>query len=107
MEVTRRRQTSIGIMRIMGMQSHGIFLFVFARAILIAGLGWAIASLLALLIAQGLPLLATGANCHLTVGDFFQVLAGAILCSAIGVTYHAYAATRWDPMTAINTGKVQ
>jgi ABC-type lipoprotein release transport system permease subunit len=106
MEVTRRRQTSIGIMRIMGMKSHGIFLFVFARAILIAGLGWVLASVMAWLITMGLPLVAN-AECRLTVSDFAVVLLGAIVCSALGVAYHAYAATKLDPMTAINSGKVQ
>ncbi|MBX3421808.1 MAG: hypothetical protein KF752_09675 [Pirellulaceae bacterium] len=106
MEVTRRRQTSIGIMQIMGMQSQGIFLFVFFRAILIAGLGWAMASVLSLLIATGLPLIAN-AECRLSIVDFAQVFVGAILCSALGVAYHAYAATKLDPMLAIKSGKVQ
>jgi ABC-type antimicrobial peptide transport system permease subunit len=93
-------------MQIMGMQSQGIFLFVFIRAILIAGLGWAMASVMSLLIATGLPLIAN-AECRLSIVDFAQVLVGAILCSALGVAYHAYAATKLDPMLAIKSGKVQ
>jgi ABC-type lipoprotein release transport system permease subunit len=106
MELTRRRQTSIGIMRIMGMNSFGIFLFVFIRAILIAGLGWAMASFVALIIAQVMPIL-THAECRLTMLDYTRVLAGSVLCSALGVSYHAYVATKLDPIEAINAGKVQ
>jgi hypothetical protein len=106
MEVTRKRQTSIGIMRIMGMNSFGIFLFVFIRAILIAVLGWAMASILALIISKALPILAN-ADCRLVIADYISVLIGAILCSTLGVAYHAYAATKLDPMEAIKKGKVQ
>lgn len=106
LEVTRRRQTSIGIMRTVGMNSVGIFLFVFVRAILIAGLGWAMASVLSVLIANGLPIM-TDAECRLNVADYARVLIGAILCSALGVWYHAYAATKLDPIEAIKNGKVQ
>lgn len=107
MEVTRRRQTSIGIMRIMGMQSQGIFLFVFLRAILIAILGWVIASSLAMGIGIGLPLFAN-AECKLQLADYIRVLVGAVVCSGVGVAYHAwYAATKLDPILAIKSGKVQ
>ncbi len=106
MEVTRRRQTSIGVMRIMGMDSTGIFCFVFVRAILMAILGWVFASMVSIIIAQTLPIL-TDANFTLTLFDYIRILLGSILCSALGVSYPAYAATKIDPIDAINFGKVQ
>jgi ABC-type antimicrobial peptide transport system permease subunit len=106
LEVTRRRQASIAIMRIVGMDSVGIFLFVFVRAILIAGLGWAIASLIAAIISIALPFL-TNAECRLLVSDYIRVLAGAIACSVLGISFHAYAATKIPPLEGIKQGKVQ
>ena len=106
MELTRRRQTSIGIMRVMGMNSIGIFLFVFIRAILIATLGWALASLVSLIIAQALPIL-TNAECRLIILDYMQVLFGSVICSVLGVSFHAYMATKLDPIEAIHCGKIQ
>lgn len=105
-EVTRRRQTAIGIMRVMGMDSIGVFCFVSVRAILMAILGWAFASIASVIIWQTLPIL-TDANYFLTFWDYTRVLYGSILCSALGVSYHAYSATKIDPIDAINSGKVQ
>ena len=107
MEVTRRRQTSIGIMQIMGMEPRGVFLFVFVRAVMIAGIGWVLATVCSVFASYILPL-TCDADCRFTVGDFVQVLAGALVCSSIGVLFHAwYAANRLDPVDAISGGKVQ
>lgn len=107
MEVTRRRKTSIAIMRIMGMESRGIFLFVFVRAILIACLGWGMACVLAIMIAWLLPL-TSAAECRLAVSDFVNVFIGAIACAAVGIAFHAWhAATHRDIVGDITLGKVQ
>ena len=107
MDITRRRQTSIGVMRILGMEPQGVFLFVFVRAVLIATLGWLIATIVSMVFSFLLPIL-THAECRLVTFDFIQVLGGAIICSMIGVAFHAWnAATRLDPVTAISGGKVQ
>ncbi len=107
MEVTRRRQTSIGIMRIMGMEPMGIFLFVFIRALMIAVVGWIFATAFAVAATYLMPI-ACQAECLFLPGDFAQVLAGALACSSLGVLFHAwYAATRLDPVDAISGGKVQ
>lgn len=107
MEVTRRRQTSIGIMRIMGMEPMGIFLFVFIRALMIAVVGWIFATVLAVSATYLMPF-ACKADCLFLPSDFAQVLAGALVCSSVGVVFHAwYAATRLDPVDAISGGKVQ
>jgi hypothetical protein len=107
MEVTRRRKTSIAIMRIMGMESQGIFLFVFVRAILIACLGWSIACVLAIVISWLLPL-TSAAECRLAISDFVNVFIGAIACAAVGIVFHAWhAATHRDIVGDITLGKVQ
>lgn len=107
MEVTRRRQASIGIMRIMGMKRMGIFLFVFIRALMIAVLGWIFATALAVAATYLMPI-ACKADCLFLPRDFAEVLAGALACSSLGVVFHAwYAATRLDPVDAISESKVQ
>ncbi|MEO1527436.1 MAG: FtsX-like permease family protein [Planctomycetota bacterium] len=107
LEITRRRQTSIGIMRIMGMRPQGVFLFVFVRALMIAILGWTFASLLAVIASFAMPWM-FGAACLYQPADFVNVLIGALVCSSFGVSFHAWhAATRLDPVDAIAGGKVQ
>ena len=106
MELTRRRQTSIGILRILGMDSLGIFSFVSVRAILIAIMGWIFATFVSLIISTALPPLFE-VDFLLLTNDYTRVLLGSILCSTLGVIYHGYEATRLDPVKAIYSGKIQ
>lgn len=107
-EITRRKQTAVGVMRIMGMPPSGVLTFVFIRAIIIGLLGWSIAVATTLLITNVLPLFAANAPCRLFWVDYAFVGIGSISCAAIGIAYSAYhAAFVLAPIDAIRLGKVQ
>jgi ABC-type lipoprotein release transport system permease subunit len=106
-EITLRRQSTIGIMRIMGMKPFGVFLFIFLKAIIISFFGWLIAVFLAANFAYLLPII-SGADCRIQYSDYVTTLLGTLVCAAIGITYPAWhAACKLAPIDAIRFGKVQ
>jgi hypothetical protein len=106
-EITQRKQTAVGVMRIMGMPSTGVVIFVLLRAIIVASLGWTLASVMAVLMTITLPRIAD-APCVIDWHDYAMVLLGSISCAGIGIAYSAYhAAFVLSPMDAVRNGKVQ
>lgn len=112
---TDRKRGTIGILRVMGTSRTGVFLLIFLRAAIIGLLAALLCSILGSLLAYALswktppdwtflawkPTVAV----DLEPFDYLVVLAGAMLCCALGAVWPAWRASRLDPFDAIVEGR--
>lgn len=115
LDSTDRKRGVIGILRVMGVSRGGIFLIVLLRAAAIgvlAGIvaaiaGWSIQSLLRACANSDSPAMNWMPPIYLAIhpSDVVVVVAGAILCAAVGALLPAWKASRLDPFDAIVEGR--
>lgn len=115
LDSTDRKRGVLGILRVMGVSRRGIFLLVLARAAalgILAGLlavvaGFGIERALAWTPPPGMAFAEWKPTVSIQIGplDVAIVIAGAILCAAIGAILPALRASRIDPFDAIVEGR--
>lgn len=115
LDSTDRKRGVMGILRVMGVSRRGIFLLVLARAAalgILAGLlaavaGYGIQNILAWTPPAGSFVSHWKPRVSIEIGplDIAVVIAGAILCAAIGAILPAFRASRIDPFDAIVEGR--
>lgn len=115
LDSTDRKRGVIGILRVMGVSRGGIFLIVLLRAAAIGVLagvvaavaGWSIQSLLRACNTSNSSAMSWLPPIHLAIhpADVVVVIAGAILCAAVGAILPAWKASRLDPFDAIVEGR--
>ncbi|NDC36837.1 MAG: FtsX-like permease family protein [Proteobacteria bacterium] len=111
---TDRKKGMIGILRVMGISSGGVFLILLARAVIIGVMAAGLCCGIGVFLAAALGKTILGAEylswlpqvrVVLGLNEYLLVTLGAILCAGLGVLMPALKASRLDPFDAIMEGQ--
>jgi ABC-type lipoprotein release transport system permease subunit len=111
---TDRKKGMIGILRVMGISSAGVFVILLARAVIIGVMAAVLCCGIGVFLAAALGKTLIGSE-YLTwlpqvrvvlgLNEYLLVTIGAVLCAGLGVLMPALKASRLDPFDAIMEGQ--
>lgn len=111
---TDRKKGMIGILRVMGISSGGVFVILLARAVIIGVMAAILCCGIGVILAAALGRTLIGSE-YLTwlpqvrvvlgLNEYLLVTLGAVLCAGLGVLMPALKASRLDPFDAIMEGQ--
>lgn len=111
---TDRKKGMIGILRVMGISSGGVFVILLARAVIIGVMAAILCCGIGVFLAAALGKTLIGSE-YLTwlpqvrvvlgLNEYLLVTLGAVLCAGLGVLMPALKASRLDPFDAIMEGQ--
>ncbi len=113
---TDRKRNMIGVLRVMGASSYGIFYFVLLRAVLIGLLaggvtclaGWGFVKIFSFDLTDAIntnPGWESAISAVVLPSDLLLIFLGSILCCGVGAIYPAWRASRLDPIEAVIEGR--